>query len=49
MAVTVGDRIAILNIWLRDIQAQGARVFNVTQTDNGWLVEFMGEPVDEQS
>jgi hypothetical protein len=44
MAVSTSDRISLLNIWLRDMQTKGARIFKVSATDTGWEVEYMGEP-----
>ena len=44
MNLGMGDRIAVLNIYLRDIQAKGGRVMATRQTDNGWEIEYMGEP-----
>ena len=44
MNLPMGDRVALLNIVLRDMQAGGARIFATRQLDNGWEIEFMGEP-----
>lgn len=42
MNLGMGDRIAFLNIVVRDLQAGGARIMSTTQTDDGWSIEFMG-------
>ena len=44
MNLPMGDRVALLNIVLRDMQAGGARIFATRQLDAGWEIEFMGEP-----
>ena len=44
MNLGMGDRIAVLNIYLRDLQKEGARIMATRQTDTGWEIEYMGEP-----
>jgi len=44
MNLGVGDKIALLNIILRDMQAGGARIFATRQTADGWEIEYMGAP-----
>lgn len=43
MNLPMSDRVALLNIVVRDMQAGGARIFSTKAEGEGWLIEFMGE------
>ena len=44
MNLGMQDRVALLNIILRDMQVGGARIFDTRMVDNGWEIEYMGAP-----
>lgn len=44
MNLGMNDRIALLNIVVRDLQAGGASIQSVLADGSGWRIEYMGEP-----
>lgn len=46
MNLGMADRVALLNIVVRDMQAGGASIHSVLADGDGWRIEYMGVPAD---